>query len=240
MNQFFTKAWKKSKVPLVFVGGLLFLAALTWKPIAIKYGNWLAAGEDSPRGDMSVLLSGSNQRLETLIGLYKTGKVKAIYYAAGIDETAADLSGYHDIFAKYNIPSKDLYCGELVESTFNEAQAFQRKLKEIKHPVNKIILVSDRYHLRRGVWSFNQVFGKDIEIAAYATPSSPEVEDAQWWRHQSSREYVISETKKMAFYVLYYGLLNQGNLITHGDVNRVTTGKAAQGVDNPCQIVLPR
>ena len=175
-----------------------------------------------------------------LIELYEQKKVQGIYYAAGIDETVEKLNGYHDIFAQYNLPTEDLYCGELVESTFHEAQAFQRKLPEIKNPVKKIILVSDRYHLRRGVWSFNQVLGDEIEVTAYSTPSPPEIADPQWWKHQSSRKQVISETKKMGFYFLYYGLLNQGKLITHGDYNKVTTGKVSKGVNRPCEIVLPQ
>jgi uncharacterized SAM-binding protein YcdF (DUF218 family) len=240
MKKLFAQMPKKYKISLISLLGLLSIASITWKPIAINYGKWLAAGESKPTGDMSVLLSGSNARLTTLIELYDRGKVQAIYYAAGIDETVEDLNGYHNIFARYKIPTEDLYCGELVESTFHEAQAFKRKLTEIKDPVDKIILVSDRYHLRRGIWSFNKVLGNEIEITAYSTPSSPEIADLHWWKHKSSREQVIGETKKMGFYVLYYGLLNQGNLITHGDVNRVTTGKVSQGVNRPCEIVLPQ
>jgi uncharacterized SAM-binding protein YcdF (DUF218 family) len=240
MKKLFAQMPKKFKVSLIFILGLLSVASITWKPIAINYGKWLAAGSNDPTGDMSVLLSGSNARLTTLIELYERGKVHSIYYAAGIDETVADLNEYRQIFAKYNLPTQDLYCGELVESTFDEAQSFKRKLVEIKNPVNKIILVSDRYHLRRGVWSFNKVLGDEIEVTAYSTPSSPEIADLQWWKHKSSRKQVIGETKKMGFYFIYYGLLNQGDLITHGDVNRVTTGKVSQGVNKPCQIVLPQ
>ena len=220
--------------------GLISLTAVTWKPLAISYGRWLAAGEDNPTGDMSVLLSGSEKRLETLIQLYDRGNVEAVYYAAGIDEQPAELVAYRSIFAKYNVPKDNLYCGELVESTFHEAQAFKRKLAEINQPINKIILVSDRYHLRRGIWSFQQVLGDEIEITAYSTPSSSEIADPQWWKHQASRQQVFSETKKMGFYRLYYGLLGRDELITHGDVNKITTGKVAKGVDNPCQIVLPQ
>lgn len=240
MKQFFTKMPKKYKVSLISFLGLLSVATIVWKPIAINYGKWLAAGESDPTGDLSVLLSGSNIRLTTLIELYDQKKVQGIYYAAGIDETLEHLNGYREIFAQYDLPTEDLYCGELVESTFNEAQAFQRKLAEIERPIDKIILVSDRYHLRRGVWSFNKVLGDEIEVTAYSTPSSAEIADLHWWKHQSSREYVISETKKMGFYWLYYGLFNQGNLITHGDVDRVTKGKISKGVEQPCQVVLPQ
>lgn len=220
--------------------GLLTVGAITWKPIATNYGQWLAAGEDNPQGDMSVLLSGSNERLKTLLGLYQQGNVKAVYYAAGIDETTSDLKQYRRIFEQYDIPQETLYCGELVESTFHEAQAFKRKLQEVNYPVTKIVLVSDRYHLRRGIWSFRKVLGKDIEISAYSTPSSPEMADPQWWKHPKARNFVFSETQKMVFYFLYYDLLNQQNLITHGDVNKITKGKSAQGVSNPCQVVLPQ
>ena len=229
-----------SKISLFSLVSVIFIAAITWKPLAIRYGKWLAAGEENPTGDLSVLLSGSNQRLETLIDLYNRGNVKGIYYAGGIDEKKSDLEGYRDIFAKYDLPSDRLYCGDLVESTFDEAKTFRRKLKDITQPVDKIVLVSDRYHLRRGIWSFKDVLGEDIEVTAYSTPSSPEIADPQWWKHEASRQQVMSETKKLVFYKFYYGLLGRNRLITHGDINQVTRRQVPRGVKDPCKIVLPQ
>ena len=231
---------KITKISVFSIFGLIFITAVTWKPLAIKYGRWLAAGEKNPTGDLAVLLSGSDRRLETLIKLYNRGNVKGIYYAGGIDEKRSQLEGYRDIFAKYDLPSDRLYCGDLVESTFDEAQTFQRKLKNIDRPIDKIVLVSDRYHLRRGIWSFEKVLGKDIEVTAYSTPSSSEIADPQWWKYEVSRQQVMSETKKFAFYKLYYGLLGRDSLITHGDLNKVIRGTAAKGVEDPCKIVLPQ
>jgi uncharacterized SAM-binding protein YcdF (DUF218 family) len=188
---------------------------------------------------MSVLLSGSKQRLETLIQLYTQGKVGAVYYAVGIDETPAQLAAYRSIFAKYNIPKENVYCGGLVKSTYDEAQVFKQKLAEIKRPVKKIVLVSDRYHLRRAIWIFQQVFGEDLEITAYSTASSPAIADPQWWKHQAARQQVFSETQKLAFYTLYYGWFGSKSLLTHGDYDKITKGKVSKGVNNPCQVVLP-
>jgi uncharacterized SAM-binding protein YcdF (DUF218 family) len=242
MKNFFTKIPKAYQRPLLSVFGLTCISLATWKPLAISYGKWLAAGESSPKGDMSVLLSGNNPaRVETLINLYAEGNVGAVYYAAGIDETRSHLENYQRIFAKYAVPKENLYCGDsLVESTYNEAQTFKRKLAAIKPPVKTIVLVSDRYHLRRGVWSFQHIFGDDLKIKAYATPSSPEIADPEWWKYQSSRIYVLSETRKLAFYMVYYGLLGNGAIVTHGDYHEITKGKTARGVKNACQIVLPQ
>ena len=234
-----TNVPRKYRRSLISLFGLAVVTALAWKPLAISYGNWLAAGSQDATGDLSVLLSGNNIRLKTLIELYDRGKVGGIYYAAGIDETQEQLEGYQQIFAQYELPTQDLYCGELVESTFHEAQAFNRKLATIERSVDKIVLVSDRYHLRRGIWSFNQVLD-DIEVVAYSTPSPPEIADSHWWKHEAGRQQVISETKKMGFYWLYYGLLNRDRLITHGDVAQITTGKVSRGVEQPCEIVLPQ
>ncbi|MGA7938240.1 MAG: ElyC/SanA/YdcF family protein [Kovacikia sp.] len=240
MKNVFAKIPKGYRIAFFSFLVLVFVSLVTWEPLATSYGKWLAAGESNPKADMSVLLSGSKQRLETLIHLYTQGRVNAVYYAAGIDETSADLEAYRSIFSKYDIPSENLYCGGLVKSTYNEAQTFQRKLAEIKRPVKRIVLVSDRYHLRRGIWTFQQVFGKDLEITAYSTPSSPEIADSQWWKHQTAREQVLSETKKLAFYMVYYGLLGRESLLTHGDYDKLTKGKVAKGVNNPCQVVLPQ
>ncbi|MGL4880722.1 MAG: YdcF family protein [Waterburya sp.] len=240
MKNLFAKVPKGYKISFFSFLGLVAISLVTWKPLALNYGKWLAAGESNPTGDMSVLLSGSEKRLNTLIQLYTKDNVQAVYYAAGIDEKPAQLKIYRDIFEKYDVPKDDLYCGELVESTYHEAQAFQRKLKEIKQPVDEIVLVSDRYHLRRGIWSFQQIFGEDLEITAYSTPSSPEIADPEWWKHQSAREQVFSETKKMAFYLVYYDLLGQEDRLTHGHYNQIVKGKTSKGVNNPCQIVLPQ
>lgn len=240
MKKFFTRIPRKYKISIFFLLGLFSITSVSWKPIAINYGQWLAAGELNPTGDMSVLLSGSEKRLETLIKLFEKGNVNAVYYAAGVDETLSDLESYRRIFSKYDIPIDNLYCGELVRSTFHEAQAFQRKLREFKRPVDKIVLVSDRYHLRRGIWSFQQVLGNDIEITAYSTPSSPEIAALQWWKYPAARQQVLRETQKLAFYMLYYGLLDRELVISHGDVNKVFKGKASKGIDEPCQIVLPQ
>ncbi len=240
MKNVFAKIPKSFSIAFRYFFVLASASLITWEPLATSYGKWLAAGESNPKADISVLLSGSKQRLETLIQLYTQGRVNAVYYAAGSDETPADLEVYRSIFARYDIPNENLYCGGLVKSTYNEAQTFQRKLAEIKRPVKKIVLVSDRYHLRRGIWTFQQVFGRDLEITAYSTLSSPEIADPQWWKHQAARERVLSETKKLAFYIVYYGWLGSESLLTHGDYDKVTKGKVAKGVNNPCQVVLPQ
>lgn len=241
MKNFFTNIPKGYKISSFSFLGLASIALVTWEPLATSYGKWLAAGESNPKGDMSVLLSGSNkQRLETLIQLYNQDRVNSVYYAAGIGEKPADLEENRRIFAKYDVPNKNLYCGGLVKSTYDEAQTFKRKLAEIKRPVKKIVLVSDRYHLRRGIWIFQQVFGKNLEISAYSTPSSPEIADPQWWKHQAARKQVFGETTKLAFYLVYYGLLGNKSPLTHGDYNQIIKGKLAKGVPNPCQIVLPQ
>ncbi|MGL6344761.1 MAG: hypothetical protein ACRC80_37120, partial [Waterburya sp.] len=64
--------------------------------------------------------------------------------------------------------------------------------------------------------------------------------DPEWWKHQSARKEVFSETKKMAFYMVYYGLLGQEDRLTHGHYYQLTKGKSSKGVENPCQIVLPQ
>lgn len=240
MKKSSTKISRKDGVSIIPIVSLLAIAGLTWKPLAIRYGKWLAAGESEATGDMSVLLSGNNTRVRTLIELYDKDRVQGIYYAAGADEKREHLEGYRQIFAEYNLPASDLYCGDLVESTFDEAQAFKRKLAEIDRPVDKIVLVSDRYHLRRGVWSFRRVLGDEIEVSAYPTPSSAEIADSHWWKHEASRDYVISETKKIGFYWFYYGLLGKDNLITKDDVARITEGKISKSVEQACNVVLPQ
>jgi uncharacterized SAM-binding protein YcdF (DUF218 family) len=240
MKNFLSQIPKAYRLSTFCFLGLLSIVSVSWKPIAINYGKWLAPVETNPTGDMSVLLSGSEARLETLIQLFIKGNVKAVYYAGGVDETPAKLESYRRIFAKYDLPNKNLYCGGLVRSTFEEAQAFQRTIDQAGLSIDQIVLVSDRYHLRRGIWTFEHILSKDIAIQGYATPSSPEIADPHWWKHKVSRNWVFGETKKLLFYQLYYSLLGSESALTHGDANRMINRHAPKGIQNPCQIVLPK
>ena len=180
------------------------------EPILIKYGNWLAVSNPKPMADVAVSL-GNQNRIETALKLLARGQVKVVY----VD--AIDPKELKTIVNKSGFPSSKFYWGGNTKNTFDEALAFQRTMNSAKFPYRQIVIVSDRYHLRRSQWAFHQVLGANVEITTYATPANEAMSDPYWWKHKQSRDWVISETKKFMFYSIYYGLLGRRSPISPKD-----------------------
>lgn len=193
------------------VGALIITLLMTFilaKPILISYGKWLAPSTPTPTGDVAVALSGEN-RIQTAATLLVRGQVKAIYSDSDIEvPVQEDKNLLAEIIKEYNLSSEQIYWGGKVKNTFEEALAFQRTMTNANFNYNQIVIVSDRYHLRRSQWIFSKVLGSDIKIQTYATPADTEMSNRYWWHHKKSREWVKSETKKLIFYWFYYGVFN--------------------------------
>jgi uncharacterized SAM-binding protein YcdF (DUF218 family) len=85
-------------------------------------------------------------------------------------------------------------------------------------PYHRVVIVSDRYHLRLSQWAFRQVLGSDIVTITYATPANGAMSDPRWWEHQESLGWVIRETKKSLFYWVYYGLFHSRTPLSTRDL----------------------
>lgn len=201
----FPRIVRKYKQLLIY--GLVFAISVIMfsQPMAIAYGQWLSVVSVNPTGDIAVALGGGD-RLETAIQLFLSNRVKAVYYDTGDLANQLDQKIIENILRKYNLGKHQIYWGGMVKNTFDEALAFKRVIASIKFPILQIVIVSDRYHLRRSLWTFRQVLGENIIIHTFATPSSSANSDPHWWKHKVSRDWVMSETQKLLFYKLYYGL----------------------------------
>lgn len=181
------------------------------EPILISYGQWLSPSNPQPIGDVVVSLGGEN-RIETAISLLASGQVKALY------ADAIDPKQLQEIVTKSSLSSSRIYWGGKPKNTFDEALAFRRTMDRASFPYHQVVIVSDRYHLRRSQWAFRQVLGSDVEITTYATPANEAMSDPRWWKHQQSRDWVISETRKSLFYYLYYGLFGSRTPLSPRDL----------------------
>ena len=99
----FAKIIKNYKVRFLSLVSFVAIAILIWKPLAIKYDKWLAAGEKSSTENLLVLLFGSKERLKTLINLNSKGKISGLNYEAEIDETIPVLECYRNIPVRYSL-----------------------------------------------------------------------------------------------------------------------------------------
>lgn len=187
---------------LIAIGLAFFLFQ---EPLLISYGEWLAPSTPEPTGDVAVAL-GNGTRIETAATLLVKGRVKAIYSDSDISLNAqSEQETLAQLIAKYKLLPEQIYWGGKVKNTFDEALAFRSTLKIAGFKLRQIVIVSERYHLRRAQWAFRQVLEPDITIQTYPTPANNAMSDPYWWHHKQSRDWVESETRKLIFYWLYYG-----------------------------------
>ncbi|MBR8833964.1 MAG: YdcF family protein [Stigonema ocellatum SAG 48.90 = DSM 106950] len=181
------------------------------EPLLISYGQWLAPSNPQPIGDVVVSLGGGN-RIETSLALLAGGQVKALY------TDAIDSKQLQEIVTQSGLPSHKIYWGGYPKNTFDEALTFRRTMNSANFPYHQVVIVSDRYHLRRSQWAFRQVLGSDVAITTHATPANEAMSDPRWWKHQESLDWVISETRKSLFYHVYYGLFGSRKPLSPRDL----------------------
>ena len=199
---------------MILASLLILITSITLfhEPILIYYGQWLAPTNPQPTGDVVVSLGGGQHRIETALSLLESGQVKALY------TDAIDPKQLQEIVTKNGLSSSKIYWGGKPKNTFDEALAFHRTMNSANFPYHRVVIVSDRYHLRRSQWVFRQVLGSDIAITTYATPANEAMSDPRWWQHQESLNWVISETKKSLFYWVYYGLFGSRTPLSPRDL----------------------
>lgn len=183
---------------------LLILASLMLVlsiPILQAYGSWLSPSTANPVADVAVAL-GDGARFEAAVKLLRQGNVQAIYIDSIPKQKLDELIAKHALS-----PTQVIWGGCLVPTTFSQAQAFQRASQQVGLHPEKIVLVSDRYHLRRSQWVFRHILGPDVKIETHATSANKFMSKPQWWKYKAARNWVSSETQKLLFYWFYYGLL---------------------------------
>ncbi len=117
------------------------------EPILIYYGQWLAPSNPQPTGDVVISL-GDKNRIETAVSLLASGQVKALY------ADVIDPKQLQEIVTKNGLSPSKIYWGGKPKNTFDEALAFHRTMNSANFPYHRVVIVSDRYHLRRSQWAF--------------------------------------------------------------------------------------
>ena len=191
---------------------VLSILVIIHEPILTSYGRFLSPSNHQPIGGIAVSL-GDGIRIETAVNLLASQKVKALY-ADGIKPELL-----MKIISERGLLPSQIYWGGYTKNTFDEALAFQRTMRKANFNFRQVVIVSDRYHLYRSRWAFRQVLGEGVEVTTYATPANKVMSDPHWWKYKESRDWVLSETNKLVFYWIYYGLFSSRAPISIRDFN---------------------
>jgi uncharacterized SAM-binding protein YcdF (DUF218 family) len=91
-----------------------------------------------------------------------------------------------------------------VTSTYMEAQLLKEWITRNSYPVRSIIVVSDPFHMRRARWTYQKIFGDQVQIQMAPVPMEITPYQSTWWKDWGSRKYVREEYQKFAYYLLRY------------------------------------
>ncbi len=154
---------------------------------------------DPSKADVIVVLGGdSGLRALQALKLYRSGyapNVVLIHVGKESKTTKAFFSA--------GAAEENIYYDSVARNSLGEAEDALTLIR--KHGWKHSLIVTDPPHIRRVNWAWNHVLrGSGLKYTIVAT--SPPWWDAEnWWKNKTSKDFVMSEYKKLAYYILVYG-----------------------------------
>lgn len=203
------KRSRKKKISVATVtGSIIFGVTVFHVPILRQYGKWLSAESQNPVADVGVVMGAVPYRIKTAAGLLDSGAVNHIFI------NSVSKEKFETLISKHGIPEEQAYWGGCgATNTYSQPFYFAEFYE--KHNLNdieKIVIVTSPYHLRRASWSYQHVLKQQdirIDIKTYPALSRRDRANLSWWQYAHGRRWVSYETQKNIFYRFYYGLLNK-------------------------------
>lgn len=193
---------------------VLALVLLGWLfrvPLLEAIGNHLIAEDPLAHVDEVFVLGGdAMDRGEEAARLYHKGiaqrfvctgsQVPGDLKMLNIDLTESDMTRI--VLIKRGVPPDSVLSYKQGTSTYEESRSLLALVK--KQGVDSVMVVSSPFHLRRARFVFHDLFAEaGVTVLFHGAPNSA-MEDALWWRHESSLLMVFSEYVKLFYYRLKY------------------------------------
>ena len=170
-----------------------------------KAGYWLEVGAGAPeRADAIVILGGNDgDRALRALGLYREGYAPRIVLTGlerGNASPPANLTWRAEYLVARGVPKSAVRFEVYSENSYEEATNILELMRQ--QGWRTVIAVSDPPHMRRLAWTWNRAF-KDsglryVLVASWAPWWSP----GDWWHHERSGAFVITEYIKLAYYMV--------------------------------------
>lgn len=189
---------------LVAVSIILVLFRERW---LVLIGDFLIIQDTLEPADVIHVIAGEDYRTDYAFQLYRQGYGETIFFTGGRCES--HLNG-HGARAKERALTQGLPLDSIafddseVMSTYMEAEKLKEWIARNSYPVQSIIVVSDPFHMRRALWTYQQVFGDQIQIQMAPVPFELTPYRATWWKDTESQKYVREEYFKFVFYRFRY------------------------------------
>jgi len=179
--------------------------AVTGYALFLSAGFFLDAPAVRPEKADAIISLGGDQggRQLRALELFKEGFARDVLIIKPVREKTRQ----QDFIRAGAKPENILFFDSVSKNSYDEAHNAMVLVKSRgwKH----ILILTDPPHIRRAGWIWARVL-KDSGIRITPVATSPPWWNAPyWWKNKISRDFVISEYKKMVYYGIVYGLMGK-------------------------------
>jgi uncharacterized SAM-binding protein YcdF (DUF218 family) len=194
----------KILIGLVCLSVIVILSHEYWLRLIAGF---LFIQDDLHPADVIHVIAGEDYRTDYAIKLYKEGYGQTLFFTGGWCEIHHYRHGEHakERSLSQGVPLDAIaFDDSKVISTYMEAEKLKEWIAENPEPIRSIMVVSDPFHMRRARWTYQKVFGDDIEIQMAPVPFDRTPYQPDWWKDPQSRRNVREEYSKFIYYLLRY------------------------------------
>jgi uncharacterized SAM-binding protein YcdF (DUF218 family) len=170
-------------------------------------GDFLFIQDTLHTADVIHVIAGEDYRTDYAIQLYKQGYGRTLFFTGGWCEIHHYWHGEHakERSLTQGMPLDAIVIDDSkVLSTYMEAEKLKEWIAQNPDPIRSIIVVSDPFHMRRARWTYQKVFGNEIEIQMASVPFERTPYQRDWWKSPQSRGNVREEYTKLIYYLFRY------------------------------------
>lgn len=188
---------RKKLFIIIFLGlvtaVLIFMGAET---AFTAIGRYFSPTDSLTKADAIVVVSGSNERLDHALSLYKQGfGPKLIFSGAASEGPTSNAKAWKIAAIKNGVPTDAIITEEKAASTYENA-LFTKDII-LERGFKQIILVSSVYHQRRTYESFKNVL-KGHDVVIQNSPAAvPLWRVTNWWQSKSGVQTTMKEGVKL-------------------------------------------
>lgn len=187
---------KTSLLIILTLTAIMFLAFQQKLPHR-AIGNYLSPTDSLNQADAIVVVSGSSERVDHGIELYKKGLATKLIFSGAAQEGFSNALSMQRKAIQSGIPLAAILLEEKATNTYENA-LFSSEIIERENFKN-IILVTSPYHQRRTFESFQIALkGKSVTIQNSPTEES-NWKPNNWWIKEDMRRLTFTEIGKLAW-----------------------------------------
>jgi uncharacterized SAM-binding protein YcdF (DUF218 family) len=193
---------------VAFIKGLFSLLVLVALILTVLFVDFVyktfSVRQRDVRTDAVVVLAGGKGRIEEGVRLYREGKGERLFLI-GVDPSVRKS----DLFVEKpgQRGGDQVYLEKVSRNTLENAILARQMLST--YNVRSMLLITSRYHMKRSLLLFRQVFPKDVAIYPYPVTVSSSSDG--WWSHGGSIRLLFSEFYKYCLFRFIF-LFSPGEL----------------------------